>query len=88
MLYVVYFVEDLKITYSKSPHTNRCTVIPKGLQCTRNINMYRKCFVCYCFLFHIFLHSINICIAQCMYVHCAIVLSYIDWLRVFSTWFN
>jgi len=34
------FVEELTITYSKSPHTDRCTVIPKGMHCV--IDVYLK----------------------------------------------
>jgi len=37
MFKFVYFAEDLKITYSKSPRTNRCTVIPKGIVLVRHI---------------------------------------------------
>ena len=31
--YMLYFADELKITYSQSPCTNRCTVIPRGMHC-------------------------------------------------------
>jgi len=49
-------VEELKITYTKSPVTNRCTVIPRGMHhtCRTNVNMYRKQFVYYSVLCIVF----------------------------------
>jgi len=43
---VLCFAEELKITYSKSPVTNRCTVIPKGILTTDRPVAFCEMFQC------------------------------------------
>jgi len=40
--YILCFADELRIVYSKSPRTNRCTVIPKGMHRIIDVYHYLK----------------------------------------------